>query len=118
VTAASGEIWDIDSPGVGREEQWRIDALGAGDAVLASVLTPLGIFPTETTSLDARPFIFSFTGLSDIEKVRLTHVGPRPDSIGLAFNNYSPTTSLLPEPRGAVLLGLALALLGLVRRAR
>jgi hypothetical protein len=117
VTEASGEIWDIDSPGTGQHEQWTIDALGAGDVVLATVLTPEGIFPTDPASLDARPFVFSFVGLTDIQKVRLTHTGPRPNNIGLAFNNYSPVTSLVPEPAALALLGAGLALLALRRRA-
>lgn len=101
ITALSGEIWDIDGS-QGGTEQWRVDVLDASNNVLNSQLSPLG----NSLALDGLPWTFSFSGLpAGVNKVRLTFVGTKTSGLGLAFNNFSPT-SAVPEPGGASLFGL------------
>ncbi len=111
ITELSGEIWDIDgAPGV--TEQWRVDALGAADEVLASQLSPLG---TESLGpYDAKPWVFAFTNLpSSFDKVRLTFVGSKTSGLGLAFNNFSPTVAAVPEPMTSAVFALGLVSIGI-----
>jgi hypothetical protein len=117
VTEASGEIWDIDAPNAAEFEQWTVQAFDGADMLLDTRISPAGIFPTDPGSLDARPWLFAFTGLSDIRKVVLSHTGTRPNNIGLAFNNYSPVIAL-PEASSLSLLASGLLLLGARRRFR
>jgi hypothetical protein len=118
VTAASGEVWDIDAPSVPLYEQWKAEAFNGANMLLGTSTSPAGIFdPNDPASLDARPWVFAFTGLTDIRKVVISHIGTRPDRIGLAFNNYSPVT-VAPETGSLALLGSALLLLGTLRRSR
>ena len=121
ITALSGEIWDIDGnpdptqPTFGTE-QWRIDVLDSAGSVLASQLSPIGTQPTGP--FDAAPWTFSFTGLTaGAENIRITYVGTKTSSIGLAFNNFSPTVAV-PEPETHALFALGLVALGLAVRHR
>lgn len=95
VSAASAEIWDID--GFASTEQWQIDAMGADYVnandvtdVVDSLLSPIG----NTTLLHAKPWTFSFDhhGTSDIHALRIQFVGSKTDSIGFAFDNFSPSS--------------------------
>jgi hypothetical protein len=115
ITALSGEIWDIDGAPAGTE-QWRVDVLGGAHNVLASQLSPLG----NSSALDSKPWVFAFTGLpSGVEDVRLTFVGTKTQGLGLAFNNFSPTTTAVPEPNSNILLAAAVPFLAMiVRRCR
>lgn len=100
ITGLSGEIWDIDSGSAGNTEQWLVEILSGSNSVLASQLSPLG----NSSALDSLPWTFAFTGLPlGVDKVRLTFVGSKTTGIGLAFNNFSPTTAV-PEPETLVLL--------------
>ncbi|MCA9215779.1 MAG: hypothetical protein KDB27_22090 [Planctomycetales bacterium] len=93
ITAASGEIWDIE----GREdpdsyEQWEVTAFDASGTVLAVETSPKG---TDIWSpFDGRPWRFEFSGLSDISRIEANYVGNVP--AGIAFDNFTPTT--VPEP--------------------
>jgi hypothetical protein len=113
VTAASGEIWDIDAVDETATEQWAARAYDGSDTLLATLLSPEGI--STTAPLDALPWTFQFTGLTDIRRIELEFVGTRESGIGLAFNNFSPITAI-PEPGSVALLTSALLLLGLTRR--
>ena len=105
ITGLSGEIWDIDSGSLGNTEQWLVEVLDGANNVLATQLSPLG----NSSALDSLPWTFAFTGLPlGVDTVRLTFVGTKTTGIGLAFNNFSPTTAV-PEP--APLLPLASGLL-------
>ncbi len=117
ITALSGEIWDIDGGGLLGTEQWLVDVLDSSNNVLASELSPLG----NSTALDSKPWTFSFTGLPlGVEQVRLTFVGTKTHGLGLAFNNFSPTTVVVPEPTGFALFaaGLVPLLAKFARRRR
>jgi len=115
VTAASGEIWDIDGPisqNPPNFEQFRVEAYN-GNTLLDWVESPQGI----GLALDGKPWMFSFSGLSDIEQIRITFIGDK-NAVGFAFNNFSPTTvaSPVPVPAAVWLFGSALGLLGWMRR--
>jgi hypothetical protein len=111
VTAASGEIWDIDGK-PDKTEQFLIKAFN-GATALASITSPLG----DNRTLDGKPWAFGFNDLSDITRIEISFTGTKTKGIGLAFNNFSPIedlssqTNSIPEP--STLLIFALALIGL-----
>ena len=95
ILALSGEIWDID--GYGNQtgtEQWLVEVLDGSGNVLASTKSPLGYLGTYSDGLDGRPWTFNFTELpSGVDKVKLSFIGGKTSNIGLAFNNFRPTTT-------------------------
>jgi hypothetical protein len=59
--------------------------------------------------------MFAFSGLSaGIDHIEITFIGTKPAGIGLAFNNFYPTT--VPEPAAGMVLMVCVA--GLNRRRR
>lgn len=112
VTAASGEIWDIDGR-AGNTEQFLITAFN-GITPLASITSPLG----NNSTLDGKPWAFGFTDLSNITSIEITFTGSKTKGIGLAFNNFSPiedvsaASNSVPEP--SILVIFLLALIGLI----
>ena len=104
MTAASGEIWDID-----RSEQWLVTAYDSGGSLLDSILSPAGEGGFDP--LDGQPWTFGFSKLSDISEIQLRYVGGS-STVGLAFDNFIPTS--VPEPSTVFLL--AAGALGLIRR--
>jgi hypothetical protein len=111
ITALSGEIWDIDGA-PGNTEGWLVEALDTSNALLTSQLSP----PGNSSALDGLPWVFSFTGLpSGFDKLRITFIGSKTMGLGLAFNNFDPTTAA-PEPSTLALA--AIAAMGLVGARR
>lgn len=118
VTAASGEIWDIDGQqSLGVTEQYTVQAFDAANTLLATDVSPTGVLDTATAPLDGQPWMFSFSGLSNIDHIWVTFTGTKTSGIGLAFNNFRPTTAA-PEPGGAVIAAVGLAGFGAWRRNR
>ncbi|MEM6484981.1 MAG: hypothetical protein AAF662_08360 [Pseudomonadota bacterium] len=115
VTAASGEIWDIDGTGhrTRKTEQFLVQAFN-GNALLDEIYSPLGT----DLELDGKPWLFGFDGLSDIERIEISFTGSKTSGIGLAFNNFSPIQNVenaaVPIPATAALL--TLGLVGVTRR--
>ena len=109
VTAASGEIWDIDgNQQMGTTEEYTVQAFDAASSLLATVVSPLGVLDTPIAPLDGRPWVFAFSGLSaGIDHIVVTFTGTKPAGIGLAFNNFDPTA--VPEPASALLLLIGLS---------
>jgi hypothetical protein len=117
VTAASGEIWDIDgNQQLGVTEEYTVQAFDALNNLLATVVSPLGVLDTPIAPLDGQPWLFSFSGLSaGIDHIVVTFTGTKPNGIGLAFNNFDPIA--VPEPASTSLTILAAAAgLGAARR--
>jgi hypothetical protein len=116
VAAASAQIWDIDGNDFGTE-QWRVEALDASDAVLATLDSPAGIVDTEE-SLDGLPWTWSFDlSAADIHRIRISFIGTKIENIGLSFDNFSPTEPAVPAPPAVWLFGTAMvALLHRLRR--
>lgn len=104
VTSASGEIWDIDGEPPDTE-QYRVQAFDSSNVLLGTIDSPVGTLPTLTAPLDGQPWQFVFSGLSgSIDHIEISFTGTKTGGIGLAFNNFYPTT--VPEPgMGALLLG-------------
>lgn len=117
VTAASGEIWDIDgnppqgsTPGF--TEEYTVRAYDSGNNLLATQVSPLGVLDTlDPASLDGQPWVFSFSGLSaGIAQITIDFTGTKTTGIGLAFNNFNPTAAI-PEPAAWLLAMFAFAVL-------
>lgn len=102
ITAASGEIWDIDGSPT-NTESYRVEAFNSSNALLAFQNSPTGASTGPLPSLDAKPWMFSFSGLSgSIDHIVITFTGTKTSGIGLAFNNFNPVA--IPEPASATLL--------------
>ncbi len=117
VSAASAQIWDIDSNQFGTE-QWRVEALNDTDVVVATTDSPVGLDALTEESLDGLPWTWSFDlSSSDIHKIRISFIGTKTENIGLSFDNFSPTTAApIPAPPAVWLFGTGL--IGLIRWAR
>jgi hypothetical protein len=103
VTAASGEIWDIDGqPAIPATEEYTVEAFDSSNSLLATVISPLGVLDTASAPLDGEPWVFAFSGLSaGIDHIVITFTGTKTSGIGLAFNNFNPVAA--PEPSTAAL---------------
>jgi len=117
VTAASGEIWDIDGqiPVGTFTEQYRVEAFDSANTSLGLILSPIGTLTSDFAPLDGRPWVFSFSGLSDIDRIDITFIGTKPSGIGLAFNNFYPTMAV-PEPTTVALATFGCSALIVARR--
>jgi len=121
VTAASGEIWDIDGTAAcltcqGDTEEYTVRAYDALGNLLDTQVSPLGILTSAIAPLDGQPWTFSFTGLTaGIAKITVDFTGTKPAGIGLAFNNFHPTEAAVPEPASIAFGVIALSMLAVAR---
>jgi hypothetical protein len=115
VAAASAEIWDIDAQGIGTE-QWLVESLDASNNVIDSVLSPLGT-NNGPSSLDGKPWPWSFNHVvNDIHSIQVSFTGSKTSGIGLAFDNFSPSSvSAIPEPSETLFMLCGLFVLGAMR---
>jgi hypothetical protein len=92
VSAASGEIWDIDGVAQGTE-QYRVRAFDSGGTLLATIDSPLSTQESgcANTELDGKPWTFNFFGTPGIARITIDFIGSKHDGIGLAFNNFNAT---------------------------
>lgn len=120
VTAASGEIWDIDGRRNGNAEQWRISAYDASDNLVSSIESPLGVHNTIDGSLDSQPWLWSFdlTSGQQILKISMQAIGSVSNS-PVAFNNFATATASVgaPEPQFWAML-MCFGLIGVVVHRR
>jgi len=101
VTAASGEIWDIDGYN-GNYEQWTVNGYDSSGNVVATDDSG----PQYDLTLDGRPWMFQLQAMSvanPIVKISVAFTGDKPTGIGLAFDNFSPAGTV-PEPGAMVFL--------------
>jgi Ca2+-binding RTX toxin-like protein len=89
-TAASGQIWDIDSNQFGIE-QWRVQAFDASAQVIASVDSPAGLDSLTEQSLDGLPWNWAIdlNGNANIHQIRVSFIGTKVNDIGLSFDNFT-----------------------------
>jgi hypothetical protein len=88
VTAAAGEIWDLDGNGASQSEEFTLTLydLNGNPTVLPS--------PEQTTEepLDGQPWEFGFTGIVEgIDRIEIDFTGTKTTNIGLVFNNFDAT---------------------------
>ena len=119
VTEATGEIWDIDvSAGA---EGFTVKAYDSGGDVIGTAASPTGLAETDANSLNASPWAWSFSGLSDpIAKIVFTKTSPSA-TWPLAFNNFNPVSAVgfvTPEPSSLLAFGGIFSLAMLRRRHR
>ena len=121
VSAASAQIWDIDAAtgGTNGYEAWMITAHDATGGVIDTINSPIGISENLTQSLNAKPWTWAFNHASnDIHSIEIAFVGTA-DKVGLAFDNFSPATAVIPVPAAAWLFGSGLiGLIGIARRKK
>lgn len=118
VSGASGEIWDIDAWYEERIEQWKISALDSSHNVIDSIVSPQGIHAEDDSSLDGMPWTWSFNHeTADIYAISIEYIGTGENNIGLAFDNFSPS-SPVPLPSSLLLLGSGLSVTGILIRKK
>jgi len=116
ISAASGEIWDIDGNNR-KTEQFVVKAF-EDQTLLQTIQSPIG----NTLDLDGKPWRFGFENLSNITRLEISFSGTKTKGIGLAFDNFYPeknkaAPTAVSEPNMQLLLMLSIALT-LVSRTR
>jgi len=84
VAAAGGVIIDIDG-----QEEWSVEAFNDDGAIIGTVI--LG--PNNTLDGSATPWSFDF-GSPVIKKISLSYTGAQTGGVGLAFDNFTPSSAL------------------------
>ena len=121
VTAATGEIWDIDIST--SAEGFTVTAYNSSDVSIGTASSPTALAEADSNSLDARPWAWSFSGLaSPISKIVFTKTDASA-AWPLAFNNFNPVsasgfTGAVPEPSSLLAVGGIFSLALLRRRHR
>lgn len=119
VSAASAQIWDIDAAPNNSNgyEAWTITARDISGGVIDTIVSPDGIDETLPASMNAKPWTWSFNHTSnDIYSIAIEFSGTA-TVVGLAFDNFSPATAVVPIPAAAWLFGSGLiGLIGLASR--
>lgn len=128
VTAATGEIWDIDTGG--SNEVFTVTAYNGSADLGVSVSDTAGTYnsnpadalpESNSGSFDALPWAWAFSGLSSpITKIVFTRTGAAAQ-YPLAFNNFNPVSSvsiLTPEPSSILAFVSLFGVVGLRRRKR
>jgi hypothetical protein len=116
VSAASAQIWDIDAAQNNQSayEAWTVTARDGTDSVIDTQVSPNGIGELEPDSLNGKPWTWSFDRASnDIFSIAIGFTGEA-EIVGLAFDNFSPASSLNPVPVPAAVWLFGTALIGLV----
>lgn len=110
VTAASGQIWDIDG-NASDTEQWSVNAY-AGGTLVASVMSPLGN-TKDATSLNGKPWTFDLSSTIPFDSIEFAFIGSKTRGVGLAFDNFNTNALSVPEPAALGMFGLGALLIGL-----
>ena len=101
VAAASGILLDIDGA-----EAWQIQSRDASKFVIDFV----NLGPNNLLDGSATPWSFSHAS-ADIFSIRLLYTGSQTGGVGLAFDNFSPSSASpppVPEPATVILIGVGL----------
>jgi len=121
VSAASAEIWDIDAAPNNSNgyEAWTITARDMDGLVIDTIVSPDGIDENNPDSLNAKPWTWSFNhASSDIYSIAIEFSGTA-SIVGLAFDNFSPATAVIPIPAAVWLFGSGLiGLIGVAGRRK
>lgn len=121
VSAASAQIWDIDAApnNTNGYESWTITARDLTGGVIDTIHSPVGIDENFPTSLNAKPWTWSFDHASnDIYSIAIEFSGTA-SRVGLAFDNFTPASAVVPIPAAVWLFGTGLiGLIGIARRKK
>ncbi len=120
VSAASAQIWDIDAApptSPNGYEAWTITARDIGGVVIDTINSPVGINENLSESLNAKPWTWSFDHeQNDIYSIAVEFSGTA-SIVGLAFDNFSPATAVVPLPAAGLLFGTGLiSIIAVARR--
>lgn len=97
VSAASAQIWDIDGHTGTGSEQWEISARDINDTPIDTLRSPTGLV-NNASSLDGLPWTWSFSHASaDIHSISIKFTGNKTMDIGLAFDNFSPSSAPIDD---------------------
>jgi hypothetical protein len=112
VSAASGQIWDIDKHTQGFE-QWIVTSFDASNNPIDTQASPIGLPPSDISSLDGKPWTWSFDhgttfDIYSIQVIFTDAPGSKSSGIGLAFDNFSPSSPEVPIPAAIWLLSSGL----------
>ena len=116
VTAASGQIWDIDGNAGQGTEMWDVQAFDSANNLVASVQSPEGS-TNGPGSLDGLPWAFNLNG-GAFTRIDFVFTGTKQQGVGLGFDNFNTSSVSVPEPGSLALLGLGLAGLTVARRRK
>lgn len=114
VSAASAQIWDIDGAPTQGFEQWVVSSFDINGNLIDSKTSPAGLDTSDPNALDGLPWQWSFDhganfDIYSIEAAFSNLSGSKDHGIGLAFDNFSPTTAAhAPEPTTMLLFGTGL----------
>lgn len=111
VTAAAGQIWDIDGNSAQGTEAWEVQALLDGN-LQQTAASPEGS-SNGAGSLDGLPWRFELSG-SEFDRIDFVFVGSKESGVGLAFDNFN--TNSVPLPATGLLMGLGLLAIAAGRR--
>lgn len=114
VTAASGQIWDIDGNNSQGSEQWDVRAFDSDNNLVTSALSPEGT-TNGPGSLDGLPWTFYLTG-GEFSRIDFVFTGTKETGVGLGFDNFN--TASVPAPGTLALLGLGLFGIAAARRRK
>jgi hypothetical protein len=116
VSAASGQIWDIDGNTSQGTEQWDVQAYDSANNLVASILSPLGS-TNGAGSLDGLPWTFNLAG-GEFSRIDFVFTGTKERGVGLGFDNFNTSSVSVPEPGSLALLTLGLLGTVAVRRRK
>lgn len=122
VTAASGQVWDIDGNSSQGSEAWAIKAYMdnnngdySDDQLVASISSDEYSVTGNTNSLNGQPWNFSLSSGQAFNRLDFVFTGSKETGVGLAFDNFNYDSAAIittPTPAAIWLFALGVVCLG------